>query len=585
MLTPAPSRRLTLWRVPLPFPQATGLPLQTPQMGRGKRRAAAAAPEPPRLHATGRAEPEGNSRSARARGALDVPFSNSTAFRTAQCSLQRPRHPPSGVCRLRPSILGPSIAHSDSFVFFGPMSVVQVMSPTRDSKEENYRLLSVQSRTREKREASVEGRELAGESTTPLRSRTIKDSVKALRERHMTEETEQRHQEELKDLRQRLAREKAQRERAEERMKDMEAALLQAEEEEKEDDQPPEGNLNTLLAWTLLGAISTYRRRSSTDQLHHQAGNGRRTSWVSSEETLDLAVNRLVGQAATLWQNHARMHPRGTALLWKRWEELRDALTKNFHPREHLQAATAKLMEISQQSCGNDFEKFIETFNALYMEHPTPRDEHTWIIKFHMGLPVDMRRSVMQMVPALDDLGAVQEAARRDLRVMSGGTKKASTFTPVNGAGTAGEAAKKGDLKSVKCYNCSKMGHIARNCRSPKKEKGKKIEPTITAEEPKKAKESGLHVACTAGVLRQGSASIPLLVRSEAVLQFGLVRLSRVEVELRSGRDAIYARRRRAEGSSTAQAVPRRRVCRRGASGPFPRGYHAGLRVLACHGH
>ncbi|KAG5462654.1 MAG: hypothetical protein BJ554DRAFT_4213 [Olpidium bornovanus] len=74
----------------------------------------------------------------------------------------------------------------------------------------------------------MEGRELAGESMTPpytppgvrhmrsttasttsRRSRTVKDSVKALRERYRREETEQRHQEELKDLCQRLAREKA----------------------------------------------------------------------------------------------------------------------------------------------------------------------------------------------------------------------------------------------------------------------------------------------------------------------------------------------------------------------------------------
>ncbi|KAG5461085.1 MAG: hypothetical protein BJ554DRAFT_6779 [Olpidium bornovanus] len=52
------------------------------------------------------------------------------------------------------------------------------------------------------------------------------------------------------------------------------------------------------------------------------------------------------------------------------------------------------------------------------------------------------------------------------------------------------------------------------------------------------------------------------------------------DVELWSGRDAIYARRRRAGVRSMAKAIPRRRVCRRGASGPFPRGYHAGLRTL-----
>ncbi|KAG5458964.1 MAG: hypothetical protein BJ554DRAFT_720 [Olpidium bornovanus] len=47
-------------------------------------------------------------------------------------------------------------------------------------------------------------------------------------------------------------------------------------------------------------------------------------------------------------------------------------------------------------------------------------------------------------------------------------------------------------------------------------------------------------------------------------------------VEFWSGKDAIYALRRRAEG----EAVRRRRVYRRGASGLSPRGYHAGFRAL-----
>jgi hypothetical protein len=42
-----------------------------------------------------------------------------------------------------------------------------------------------------------------------------------------------------------------------------------------------------------------------------------------------------------------------------------------------------------------------------------------------------------------------------------------------NGSNGSGDVKKKYDLSKIKCYNCNKMGHYARDCKSPPKNKNK----------------------------------------------------------------------------------------------------------------
>jgi hypothetical protein len=45
--------------------------------------------------------------------------------------------------------------------------------------------------------------------------------------------------------------------------------------------------------------------------------------------------------------------------------------------------------------------------------------------------------------------------------------------------------AERRDMSKVTCYNCGKKGHIARYCRSPRKDQGKGSRPHPEAQEKK----------------------------------------------------------------------------------------------------
>ncbi|KAG5462608.1 MAG: hypothetical protein BJ554DRAFT_4439 [Olpidium bornovanus] len=227
---------------------------------------------------------------------------------------------------------------------------------------------------------------------------SVADSLRALQERHQKEDEKRHRERELEDLRLRLAR-------AEEHFRVLEAALQAREEREepvkleKHDDDvdydPDEEvvrkervekylreNQNT---WkysecdederTLLGAVPTYNGTGDVPALNgfvNKLEMAANRAGFNDEETLDLGVTRLMGQAAVIWQSHCRANPQGSPSRWRRWEDLKGALVAAYYPREHLQAATVKLMEVTQQSCGNNLKKHIETLNALYMELPVP---------------------------------------------------------------------------------------------------------------------------------------------------------------------------------------------------------------------
>ncbi|KAG5455682.1 MAG: hypothetical protein BJ554DRAFT_4817 [Olpidium bornovanus] len=135
-------------------------------------------------------------------------------------------------------------------------------------------------------------------------------------------------------------------------------------------------------------------------------------------EALALATNKLKGQASLLWRSHSKDYQRGNHGRWTKWEELRDALYQQYHPCEHQQTTMKNLANLSQAKCDGDLNKYIETFNSLYLRIPIPRDEQFWAVRFHSGLSGDRKIRVMLMTPELDNLNKVQEAARRDLCII-----------------------------------------------------------------------------------------------------------------------------------------------------------------------
>ncbi|KAG5462956.1 MAG: hypothetical protein BJ554DRAFT_2659 [Olpidium bornovanus] len=113
-----------------------------------------------------------------------------------------------------------------------------------------------------------------------------------------------------------------------------------------------------------------------------------------------------------------------------------------------------------------DLEKNIEQFNELYMQLPPPKNELYWTMKFHEGLTGDRKGLVMMMEPDFNHLFKVQEAARRDLRIMGDTDRR-----PPQGAGVAGTSNKPllcqtvtptamlmksnwGNNAKITCYNC-----------------------------------------------------------------------------------------------------------------------------------
>ncbi|KAG5458731.1 MAG: hypothetical protein BJ554DRAFT_993 [Olpidium bornovanus] len=288
--------------------------------------------------------------------------------------------------------------------------------------------------------------------------------------------------------------------RAEERSRMLEA-VLEAQEDEGEGVKPEEKDADADRdrdEQARQNCVERFLREDlSTRRLHGYAedegGTAALTNFASKldaaaeqanlsrQETLALATHHLTEQVAILWQSHANKHRRGDPHRWTRWKQLREELEQLFFPREHLQVVMNKLMELTQWRCDDDLEKYIETFNSLRQKN-----------------------RVLTMAPNLEDLGSVQAAARRDFRLTD--KPKVHNPGPTNGAGAAGEAKKGKDRQSIKCFNCNKTGHMARECRLPQKER--KPKESATNSKAKTGKPD-LQIACTAGVATDETEDAP----------------------------------------------------------------------------
>ncbi|KAG5460523.1 MAG: hypothetical protein BJ554DRAFT_7418, partial [Olpidium bornovanus] len=86
--------------------------------------------------------------------------------------------------------------------------------------------------------------------------------------------------------------------------------------------RPHEGGretMNALLARTLLEAITTYNGTGGATTLNsfiNKLEMAAKRTGFNNKETLDLAVNRLAGQAAVLWQSHSMANPERSRLRW-----------------------------------------------------------------------------------------------------------------------------------------------------------------------------------------------------------------------------------------------------------------------------
>ncbi|KAG5460341.1 MAG: hypothetical protein BJ554DRAFT_7622 [Olpidium bornovanus] len=116
-------------------------------------------------------------------------------------------------------------------------------------------------------------------------------------------------------------------------------------------------------------------------------------------EALALATNKLGRQASLLWRSHSKNYRRGSHGRWTEWEELLDTLYQQYHRREHQKMPMKDLANLSQAKCDGDIEKYIETFNYLYLQIPIPRDEQFSAMRFHSGRSCDEKIRVMLMTP------------------------------------------------------------------------------------------------------------------------------------------------------------------------------------------
>ncbi|KAG5460981.1 MAG: hypothetical protein BJ554DRAFT_6899, partial [Olpidium bornovanus] len=217
--------------------------------------------------------------------------------------------------------------------------------------------------------------------------------------------------------------------------------------------------LNNPLARTFLGAVPKYNRTGRAPALNDFVDKLEMAARIS-EETLDLAANRLTGQAAVL--PYHGISPKGAPAS-------RNGKVYGDN--------TAKLLKRSSK-----IHRGVQHIIPYGTPRRCPEERHA-------------------NDTCIERPRGVQEAARRDFRVTTCGVTKKASSLPINWAGATGEIAKN-DLKKVRCFNCGRKGHMAQNCRSPKKEKTKRGEPALKFEGPKKPRESGLQVTCTAGIIK-----------------------------------------------------------------------------------
>ncbi|KAJ1498530.1 hypothetical protein HMI56_004930 [Coelomomyces lativittatus] len=176
---------------------------------------------------------------------------------------------------------------------------------------------------------------------------------------------------------------------------------------------------------------------------------------------------------------------RGAAALWaqdlltsgskdkpKNWETFELKLKERFIPKEYKHSAMRKLESLKQV---NSCLQYSEKFRELLREVEISTDQQVYF--FLKGLKDEIRTFVGMDEMNLISLDSVEKASFRYDSLMALDPKNNQSRQYPLAANVQNKFnnwshQNKNNNKNldVKCYNCGKRGHIARNCRSPKRE-------------------------------------------------------------------------------------------------------------------
>ncbi|KAG5457109.1 MAG: hypothetical protein BJ554DRAFT_2966, partial [Olpidium bornovanus] len=146
-------------------------------------------------------------------------------------------------------------------------------------------------------------------------------------------------------------------------------------EQHAEDQNYAGTRASDLLAQTMLAAVPTYNGTGGATALTNfiaKVETAAEQAELNEGQTLALAIHRLSGQASILWLSHVKEHSKESHQRWTSWRDLREALSMRFFPMEHLETTMTTLLTLTQVKCEDDLEEYVETFNTLFMQLPSP---------------------------------------------------------------------------------------------------------------------------------------------------------------------------------------------------------------------
>lgn len=194
---------------------------------------------------------------------------------------------------------------------------------------------------------------------------------------------------------------------------------------------------------------------------------------LNSTQAVDVAAAYL-GGSALIWYDTLKTAQGQTPFAT--WDLFSKGITSHYLPYDRFDDAFGKIRKLQQIGPALTY---VNRFNELMLSlHGM--DPHTQKLMFLNGLKPSVREAVEMQQPA--DLQAAQELAIRADNIQFQNRPRPSNYrslqapsssgpTPIELGAQAGEPAP-AEFYAIRCYNCNEEGHMARDCKKPRRDAG-----------------------------------------------------------------------------------------------------------------
>jgi hypothetical protein len=194
---------------------------------------------------------------------------------------------------------------------------------------------------------------------------------------------------------------------------------------------------------------------------------------LNSTQAVDVAAAYL-GGSALIWYDTLKTAQGQTPFAT--WDLFSKGITSHYLPYDRFDDAFGKIRKLQQIGPALTY---VNRFNELMLSlHGM--DLHTQKLMFLNGLKPSVREAVEMQQPA--DLQAAQELAIRADNIQFQNRPRPSNYrslqaptssgpTPMELGAQAGESAP-AEFYAIRCYNCNEEGHMARDCKKPRRDAG-----------------------------------------------------------------------------------------------------------------